>query len=221
MQRLRRDAVETPTCLCEGSRLYKDLRGTEKTEIRTALLKMQGNKCAYCERRTGDESDEGHIEHFRNQAGHSALQLEWTNLFWSCSDEKTCGKHKDKCQKASGALRKFNPKDIVDPAREDPERFFLFVSDGTIRPASDLNAEDLCRAEETLRVFALNDSSFLRKSREDAVKPYIRILELLSTTAPASVAHYIECEWDAAATAPFSAAIKAFLRSVSPNDPSN
>ncbi len=214
MHRLRRDAVDAPVSLAESPRRYADLRGRERDEIRSALLNMQGQRCAYCERRTGDDRDAGHIEHFQNQADHVDLQCEWTNLFWSCNDEKTCGKHKDKCTKVAGDLRRFDPEDIVNPCIEDPEDLLLFVSDGTVRPRDGLSEGDRHRAEETLRVFQLNGSPFLRKSREDAVRPYIHAIARFSHYGLSVVMDYIEAEQDEIERAPFSAAIKSFLRSV-------
>src|SRR6266851_7484367 len=153
MHRLDRGTVPVPACLVArpaGSR-YDTLRGKEKKEIRTRLLELQCHRCAYCERRTGDERDDGHIEHFRNQAGHADLELEWANMLWSCNDEKTCGKHKDKCDRHSGSLACFEPNDIIDPSNEEPDDFLLFVVDGTVRPLDGLNANNERRVLETLR----------------------------------------------------------------------
>src|SRR5437870_1903328 len=99
MHALNRDTVPIPACLAAppAGRSYADLHGHEKEEIRAHLLDIQKHRCAYCERRTGHERDDGHIEHFRKQVGHIHLVLAWTTMFWSCNDEKTCGKHKDKC----------------------------------------------------------------------------------------------------------------------------
>jgi uncharacterized protein (TIGR02646 family) len=69
VRHLDRKSIPVPACLAEQveGRTYSRLSGAEKAEIRTALLNLQGNRCAYCERRTGDAHDEGHIEHFRKQ----------------------------------------------------------------------------------------------------------------------------------------------------------
>jgi hypothetical protein len=135
-------------------------------------------------------------------------------MFWSCNDEKTCGKHKDKCTKRSGDLRCFDPSEIIDPASEDPETFLLFVSDGTVRPIDGLCDVDRRRAEETLRVFQLDTSPLLRKSRRDAVEPLIRAVEVIVDISPLHLVPYVQSELTRADTAPFSAAIKAFLKSV-------
>jgi uncharacterized protein (TIGR02646 family) len=85
MHALDRNAVPIPACLVAppAGWDYSDLRGNEREEIRTRLLELQTHRCAYCERRTGDERDDGHIEHFRNQVEHIRLRLSWANMFSS------------------------------------------------------------------------------------------------------------------------------------------
>jgi len=183
MHRLNRASVETPECLCDvpSGKTYANLGGVEKQSIRACLLTMQGSCCAYCERRTGDGRDDGHIEHFRKQANHGRLTLNWDNLFWSCNDEKTCGKRKDQCEKGHGNFGKFSEEEIIDPCRDDPDKFLLFISDGTVRARDGLSAPDLRRAEETIRVFGLDSSPYLRKAREDSVSPYLKTLPMLKS----------------------------------------
>jgi len=215
MHKIDRETVAIPACLIEPPERYRDLRKADLEAIRSALLTMQGQRCAYCERRTGDERNDGHIEHFRNQAKHGELECDWTNLFWSCMDEKTCGKYKDKCTKESGPQKKFNREDIINPAQEDPEDFFLFVYDGTVRIADGLSETNKHRAEETLRVFQLDRSPFLRKSREDAVEPYINMIKTIFAISPDHVLPYVQSELGKLDTKPFSTPIKNFLKSVS------
>jgi uncharacterized protein (TIGR02646 family) len=214
MHKLDRSAVPIPNCLNQSGKRYGDLRGVEKEAIRTALLEIQGHRCAYCERRTGADQDDGHIEHFRNQADHTELDLVWSNLFWSCKDEKTCGKHKDKCTKESGRLKRFDHDDIIDPAAEDPEVLLLFVFDGTVRHKDGLNERDRHRAQETLRVFQLADSPYLRKSRQDAVSPYISAVDAILNISSHHVEAYVRGELSKLETIPFSTTIKSFLMSV-------
>ena len=125
MHTLDRNSVPIPACLAAppAGQNYGNLHGAEKEEIRVRLLDLQKHRCAYCERRTGDERDDGHIEHFRHQAGHPHLSLAWANMFWSCNDEKTCGKHKDKCDRPAGPRAIFAPNDLIDPCQDDPNNF--------------------------------------------------------------------------------------------------
>jgi uncharacterized protein (TIGR02646 family) len=203
-----------PACLTpiEPPARFSDLRGPEKTDVRNALLTIQGERCAYCERRTGVAHDEGHIEHFRNRAAYEHLETDWDNLFWSCNDEKTCGKHKDKCDRAAPSpQRSYNPDDVIKPCTDDPEHFMMFVSDGTITPCSGLNEAEQHRYSETMRVFQLADSPFLCKSREDAVKPFIGALDAVSQAGPALFQNYITSELTALGSAPFATAVRHFL----------
>jgi uncharacterized protein (TIGR02646 family) len=158
--------------------------------------------------------DDGHVEHFRKQAGHEPLETDWNNLFWSCNDEKTCGKHKDKCDRpAPSPKRSFDPADIIEPCADDPEHFMMFVSDGTITPRIGLSADEQRRYGETMRVFQLADSPFLRESRKDAVKPYIGALDALRQAGPELVRHYISSELASLDSAPFATAIRHFFDS--------
>lgn len=214
MHKIDRNCVSVPPCLCMPEGGYGSLSGKEKAEIRAALFSIQGQRCAYCERLTGTDATDGHIEHFRKQAKHAHLDLDWHNLFWSCNDEWTCGKHKDKCEKGVGRFKPFDSDDIIDPAREDPESLLLFVSDGSVRPREGLSDKDRHRAEETLRIFQLTESVLLRTSRRTAVSHYIGALEALRVSAPDYLPVYVQGELDRSTTMPFSTAIKSFLESV-------
>lgn len=220
MHRLDRNAVAVPECLVptDPPRRYNDLRGHEKSDVRSCLLAIQNRRCAYCERRTGAANDDGHIEHFRNQTGHEHLETEWNNLFWSCNDEKTCGKHKDKCDRANSTSvkRAFDPADIIKPCTDDPDHFMMFVSDGTIACRNGLDSNQLRRYSETLRVFQLADSPLLRQSREDAVRPYVGALNTLRKVEPELFGSFIDGELAGLETMPFATAIRHFLESNRP-----
>lgn len=215
MRKLNRQSVAIPTCLAvppTGQR-YDNLQRAEKNEVRSRLLEMQGDRCAYCERRTGQGPDDGHIEHFRNQAKHPHLDREWANMFWSCVDKNTCGKHKDDCNIISGTGRKraFNIDDIIDPSIEDPDEYFLFVYDGTVCVRAGLSAKQSHRAAESIRVFNLAESAYLRTSRQDAVQPYKHAIDSLLPLGPEVVKKYVQAQFSAIDSAPFSTAVKHYL----------
>jgi uncharacterized protein (TIGR02646 family) len=223
MHKLDRSSVPVPECLevaRQEGRSYKQLRPHESREIRTRLLELQQDRCAYCERRTDDRPQHGgHIEHFRQQsAGHCAgdptLDLCWENLFWSCVDPFTCGKFKDACYRGAGVRRRYDPATLLDPARDDPEDYLVFVHDGTVRVRDDLDEAGRARAEETIRVFQLNDSAYLRKSRQDAVRPYLVIFQAVTTFDLAALAAFVRSELQQSSAAPFATTIKHFLKSV-------
>jgi uncharacterized protein (TIGR02646 family) len=215
MRRLNRQSVDVPSCLVNPpeDRTYGNLRREQKAEIRQKLLHMQGNRCAYCERRTGKDAHDGHVEHFRSQATHPHRELEWCNLFWSCTDQHSCGKHKDDCNLVGGTGRKraFTIDDILDPSIDDPDEYLLFVHDGTVRPRGDLSPNEARRAEETLRVFNLDQSSFLQDSRADAVRPYITSVDALLSLGVEIVRKYVQSQLPIIDEQPFSTAIKHYL----------
>ena len=219
MHYLDRTRVVIPPCLATppAGWTYGDIRGPQKAEIRDALLAMQEHRCAYCERRTGtDQSYDGHIEHFRDQTGNKQLSLTWNNLFWSCNDERTCGKHKDKCRYQQGPKRQYDSAILIDPSAEDPEQYLSFVSDGTVVPRVALNDALRGRAEETIRVFQLNESAFLTRSRQDAIRPYIGMVDSLLELGVDALRKFIGTQLGPVTAAPFGTAIKQFLTSVTP-----
>ena len=220
MHKLDRTSVPAPSCLTgvTADDRYAQLRGHETAEIRSALLQMQRNRCAYCERRTGIGPKEGHIEHFRKQADNRALELDWSNMFWSCIDEKTCGKHKDNCnmQHSLGPQAAFDPDILIDPSVDDPELFLLFLDDGTVRPRSGLIEADSIRATETIRVFQLDASPFLRQSREDAVKPYKSAVNSLLSFGLDVLQRYLAEVQLQIDDAPFCTVIRQYVKGLTP-----
>jgi uncharacterized protein (TIGR02646 family) len=218
MHRLDRTTVPIPPCLAAPAAGFgfDDLNGAQKAEIRARLLDLQLHRCAYCERRTGEERDEGHIEHFRSQAARPDLAVEWSNMFWSCNDEKTCGKHKDKCNRAAGPKAGFDHNELIDPNVDDPTNFLFFVVDGTVRPRDGLGAAEVRRAQETLRVFRLADSAYLRRSREDAVRPYVGAVDSLLSAGRDVVERYLQSEVARIDSAPFATVIRQYLEGILP-----
>lgn len=219
MHRLEKNCVATPLCVA-GPPLdaeYGDLTSTQRAEIRAALLTVQGHRCAYCERRTGDHRKyDGHIEHFHRQTDRPDLALSWDNLYWSCNDERTCGKHKDRCIGESGDQRRFDTADVVNPGLDDPEEYLHFVSDGEVVPRNEIQGTARRRAEETIRVFQLNESAYLKRSRQDAVRPFLGAIEILLDSEPEILERYVRKELARSFDAPHSTAIKHLLASVIP-----
>jgi len=211
---LDRSTIPAPQSLRHyqhGNNSWDDVTPQDKSQIRTQLESLQGRRCAYCE---GDLDQLGHhIEHFQQKAAHRfpALTFTWTNLFWSCDRGDSCGKFKDK----SEVMNSYQPADLLKPDVDDPEAFFLFVSDGSIVIRNGLSLIDQRRAEETLRVFNL-DPEFgrLRKMRMAHVQGYVAdaqvIAEILEVDPVAGIA-FLESELLATSHLPFSTAIKHTL----------
>jgi uncharacterized protein (TIGR02646 family) len=173
MHQLDRNSVPAPVCLGayrHGQDTWDKVTSDDRKQIRSSLERMQCKRCAYCE---GDLNTLGeHIEHFRQQSRYPQGTFDWSNLFWSCTRDDSCGRHKDHC--------KYEHADIIKPDCEDPERFFLFLANGTITVRSNLNPKEEYRARETLRVFNLDDQrGRLRKMREIAARGYLKTAEFI------------------------------------------
>lgn len=191
MHKLDRQSVPKPAILEVRAAAGDGYDGMPKEEVRSALIAMQHGRCAYCERRTGSDRNDGHIEHFMRKVDALDRQLNWDNLYWSCNDPRTCGRHKDACKERGGRdpRRCFTYEDLIAPCVDDPETFLVFVEDGSVMPRPDLSAGDRRRAEETIRVFNL---AHLRYARESALGGHVRAIRYLQKHNVAAIRGYIE-----------------------------
>lgn len=191
---------------------WRDLNTHDKKEIRDQLAAMQGQRCGYCEVYLQIDGREGHIEHFEQQRRSPTKTFDWTNLFGSCDEEGSCGKHKDRVADT------YAPADLIKPDVDDPDDYLHFLSDGRIVPRGDLNRADLRRAEETLRVFNLDhERGRLRRMRYREEQGYAQItddLQKLAESDPDSLDEYwtfVKEELLAINGKPFETAIRHVL----------
>lgn len=125
-----------------------------------SLQQMQAGFCAYCECSLDDKK---HVEHFRPRKHFPKLTFRWDNLFGSCCGTQRCGTFKD-----NGAGQ-YNPDELIKPDVDDPDDYLLFLTTGKVIPAQDLEERDLRKAEETIRVFNLNNDPALFGRRRTAL----------------------------------------------------
>lgn len=176
-----------PDCLNKyrhGRDNWETLRSNPEdvVQVRQVLDAMQEGMCAYCEAALGDA---WHIEHFwpKEASGgqHRRKTFDWHNLFGSCNRKHTCGTHKDEDGKP------YNPVDVIDPCRENPDNFLFFAQDGTVQPIVGLANPALRRAQETIRVFNLN-APVLRQQRAQVVRTLLNsepdVVEILAQCVP-------------------------------------
>lgn len=52
---------------------------------------------------------------------------------------------------------------LINPAKEDPHRFFLYTTEGEIYSNPDLPQKDYVRAELTIKAFNLNHNSLVQE----------------------------------------------------------
>lgn len=172
---------------------------------------MQGARCAYCE--CDIQTGGCHIEHFIQKGRVPAETFNWSNLFGSCCIEDTCGIRKDR-------VGVYNHSDVLKPDIDDPDDFFLFVSDGTIMPLHNLVGGQKLRAETTLHVLGLHHrNGQLRHMRKQAVSGYIQTAESFAEYADVDPENELgwreelEEELGKIADLPFSTAIRHMFKS--------
>ena len=209
MRKLDRDCAEAPECLAgydHRTDTWKSLTGEHKQQIRACLETLQGRRCAYCE---GDLDLLGqHIEHFRRKSRFQfpELTFAWSNLYWSCDCDDSCGHYKDK---RAGA---YDVADLLNPCLDDPDKFFRFRSDGRISLRDGLGEIDLRRAQETLRVLNLDPQwGRLRKMRAAVLVGYVSLVDDGAGLSNGELREYFEDVLLAAEAEPFSTAIRHVL----------
>lgn len=134
-----------------------------KTALKNSLLAEQKYICCYCECRISDANS--HIEHFKpkdpTQFPH--LQLEYSNLFASCTKQPTgspdehCGHKKDN----------FYSSDLISPLEPDCSNHFAYKMDGTIEGTD-------VRGRLTVEKLHL-DSALLDRQRKRLIDDFINI----------------------------------------------
>lgn len=131
--------------------------------IAEELYSMQEELCAYCECKLRKEEKNYHVEHFKCRHQFPKNELEWNNLFLSCNDKNTCGKHKD-----NSKTENYDVNHLIKPDIEtyNPKQYFTYILNGEIRVRSDLNCRDAHKAEETIRVFNLNEINLVNRRKK-------------------------------------------------------
>lgn len=206
MRKLDRASVQCPPCLAEyqhGRDNWNCVLPEHKAQIRTHLERMQGPCCAYCE---GPLDDLGrHIEHFRCKDRFPKLTFDWSNLYGSCKRDDSCGFYKD------NTAAPYDVNVLIEPCQDEPDHYFKFYSDGTVRIRIGLSTAEQERAEETLRVFNLRNHR-LNAMRQRAFETYGAqepgIFEALVDFDEDERRRFIEEEIARATTQPFSSVIR-------------
>lgn len=196
----------TPACLANyvvGHHVWGKGAPTvaDRATIWASLVCMQANLCAYCE----SEIEEGdrHIEHFKSRSSCPSQTFSWANLFGSCMSKDSCGCYKDDRGKP------YNSADLVKPDVEDPDRFFIFVSDGSIAVREASSAIEKHRASETLRVFNLDErGGTLRAKRRAAARGFLdtmsELLEMAGEFSQDELSQLVDGELSQIMGTPFS-----------------
>ncbi|WP_052131676.1 retron Ec78 anti-phage system effector HNH endonuclease PtuB [Vibrio coralliilyticus] len=163
------------SCVDGLSEKTTDWMDAPKDAIWIELDKMQQGFCAYCE----CQLNRKHIEHFRTRSGYPKETFNWNNLFGSCGDSSRkggwnrCGIFKD-----NGA-GPYDINDLVKPDSHNPSDYLLFLTTGEVTFQPNLLGQDKKIAEETIRVFNLNNDAALFNSRKNAIRAIEQEVEVL------------------------------------------
>ena len=134
-----------------------------KAALKSSLLAEQKYICCYCECRISDANS--HIEHFmpKDPTQFPHLQLEYSNLFASCTKQPTgspdehCGHKKET----------FYSADLISPLEPDCSSHFAYKMDGTIEGTD-------VRGRLTVQKLHL-DSALLDRQRKRLIDDFINI----------------------------------------------
>lgn len=197
---------EAPVCLAKykhGRDLWENVNSSDRKIIWDSLYDMQGKFCAYCECALIDNKK--HIEHFLQKGRVNSKTFAWENLFGSCRYHDRCGVFKDK--------QKYADIDLIKADRDEPEKYFNFLSNGSIRPKTNLSPQDTRKAEETIRVFKLDEE--LTQMRFAIIFPFIEtaeyLFELIEELSGDEWLTLFNAELESVENSPFYSAIKSVL----------
>ena len=141
-------------------------KSQEHTTIGDCLYERQSHYCAYCDCLLRKKAN-GYIEHLERRTDKPQRAFDWSNMFFSCKNKESCGLYKDNTK------QHFLLADIVDPSVDNPDDFFVYDMTGNILAKDDAHQY---RANETIRVFKLNDSRLIN-IRAGIAKTVAEILE--------------------------------------------
>ncbi|MBP8168326.1 MAG: TIGR02646 family protein [Azonexus sp.] len=153
----------------EATRRWKRFRRA-KPRVLNYLLEEQYGLCCYTEVRA-DKLELGyHIEHVQNKSLYPQRTFDYQNLAASALSSDDL--HAFKVQgyeafggHAAGKQTTYDPNLFISCHRPDCHRFFAYLSDGRVVPASSLSDEEHAKADYTIRQLNLN-SPYLTTLRQ-------------------------------------------------------
>jgi len=142
---------------------------------------MQHEKCCYCETKIPDEGHLKAVEHFKPKSVYKKLTNDWENLLLACA--QCNGKKSDKFPlkltsnereakvihvKYDSKKRKTDKAVLIDPSKEDPEKYLDFVIDQKEKDIYGLiiAKDDNRRGKITIEVIGLCERYYLINHRD-------------------------------------------------------
>lgn len=156
---------------------------------------MQHEKCCYCEIKIPPHGHSKAVEHFRPKSIYKNLTNDWGNLLLACA--QCNGKKSDKFplkltnneKEAKVIHTKYNSKKkktrkaiLIDPSKEDPEKYLDFVIDQKEKETYGLiiAKDNNRRGKITIEIVGLYDSHYLNNHRDfmrDSLIPTFSMME--------------------------------------------
>ncbi|WP_108043774.1 retron system putative HNH endonuclease [Neisseria cinerea] len=145
------------------------------------LLYEQYYLCCYSELRADEEGIGYHIEHIENKSQNPARTFDYTNLAASAfhSDNlkklpnNVFGGHTVGKRGVNGAV---NMNQFISPLQANCADYFVYLSDGSIKPNAKLSQIEQDKAQYTIDILNL-DCPFLRTKREEIYKELESLLD--------------------------------------------
>lgn len=145
-----------------------------KPVVQISLLHEQYQLCCYSELRSDQEGLGYHIEHVENKGQNPSRTFDYVNLAASALDsngdlgafkargDEVFGGHASGKQGVHGPI---NMGLFISPHWPDCRRFFTYLSDGRVVPASGLTSQERDQSQYTIDILNLN-SPFLVTRRQ-------------------------------------------------------
>lgn len=146
-----------------------------KGEVLQHLLAEQFHLCCYSELRADEEGLGYHIEHVENKGQNPSRTFDYANLAASAlNSANDLGTFKARGDElfgghAHGKTGIRGPVDLnrfISPHQPDCGRFFAYLSDGRVTPATDLDAPARDRAQYTIDTLNLNSPFLVTRRRQ-------------------------------------------------------
>lgn len=127
-----------------------------------ALLAEQQNLCGYTEiffRR----NLKGHIDHFVKRDIDNRKTFDWNNLVYASLDDAFGARYKDR------KIKSEDYNDIFNPVFDNPQEYFEYSLLGDIMPKTGIDSINRKRAEKTIELFNLNDSTLCNRRKDTII----------------------------------------------------
>ena len=136
---------------------------TMYVECREQAFNEQEGECAY----TGmplTKKEIVHLDHFKKKSIYPRLTFDWSNLFAAIKDNRFGSDYKDNHINENNATYYYQL--LINPALDTPEAYFWYSNDGMVYPKDGLTSIDLEKANTTINLFNLNQSTLIHRRRQ-------------------------------------------------------